>query len=147
MWIAVLVALFSYFGLESIAVASGEAVDPQRAITSAFRATIVRLVLFYLLTLPLVLAMVPWTLTASGATQSPFVTVMTRTHIAGAAGVIEFVILVAALPQQPDLPMHPDALFALAGRPRTERARRAAVPTLPPVQNRCLNRKECERGS
>ncbi len=97
MWIAVLVALFSYFGLESIAVASGEAVDPQRAITSAFRATIVRLVLFYLLTLPLVLAMVPWTLTASGATQSPFVTVMTRTHIAGAAGVIEFVILVAAL--------------------------------------------------
>ena len=97
MWIAVLVALFSYFGLESIAVASGEAVDPQRAIISAFRATIVRLVLFYLLTLALVLAIVPWTLTASGATQSPFVTVMTRTHIAGAAGVINFVILVAAL--------------------------------------------------
>jgi AAT family amino acid transporter len=97
MWVAVLVALFSYFGLESIAVAAGEAEEPQRAIISAFRATILRLVLFYLLTLALVLAIVPWPLTASGATQSPFVTVMTRTHIAGAAGVINFVILVAAL--------------------------------------------------
>jgi len=56
-----------------------------------------RLVLFYLLTLALVLAIVPWTRTAVGATQSPFVTVMQRTHVAGAAGVVNFVILIAAL--------------------------------------------------
>ena len=97
MWLAVLVALFSYFSMEMIAVAAGEAHDPERAITHAFRATMLRLVLFYLLTLAIVLAIVPWTLTAAGATQSPFVTVMQRTHIPGAAGVINFVILIAAL--------------------------------------------------
>ena len=96
-WLAVLVALFSYFSMEMIAVAAGEARDPQRAITQAFRATMVRLVLFYLLTLALVLAIVPWQQTARGATQSPFVTVMQRTHIAGAGGVVNFVILIAAL--------------------------------------------------
>lgn len=97
MWVAVLVSLFSYFSIEMIAVAAGEAKDPQRAIVDAFRATMLRLVLFYLLTLAVVLAIVPWTLLASGRTQSPFVTVMERTHIVGAAGVVNFVILVAAL--------------------------------------------------
>lgn len=97
MWIAVLVSLFSYFSIEAVAIAAGEAVDPRRAVMNAFRATLLRLVLFYLLTLALVLAIVPWTVISAGATESPFVTVMVRTHIAGAAGVVNFVILIAAL--------------------------------------------------
>jgi amino acid transporter, AAT family len=97
MWVAVLVSLFSYFSIEMIAVAAGEAKDPHRAITHAFRATMFRLVVFYLLTLALVLAIVPWNIMASGVTGSPFVRVMVRTHIAGAAGVVNFVILIAAL--------------------------------------------------
>ncbi len=97
MWTAVLVSLFSYFSIEMIAVAAGEAKDPQRAITHAFRATMLRLVLFYLLTLALVLAIVPWPDLASGTAQSPFVLVMARSHLAGAAGAVNFVILVAAL--------------------------------------------------
>jgi amino acid transporter, AAT family len=97
MWVAVLVSLFSYFSIEMIAVAAGEAKDPQRAITHAFRATMFRLAVFYLSTLALILAIVPWNIMASGTTQSPFVTVMTRTHIAGAAGVVNFIILIAAL--------------------------------------------------
>ena len=51
MWTGVIVALFSYFSVEMIAVAAGEAKDPQRAVKQAFRSTIVRLVLFYLVTL------------------------------------------------------------------------------------------------
>lgn len=97
MWVAVLVSLFSYFSIEMIAVAAGEARDPHRAIVAAFRSTMLRLVLFYLLTLALVLAIVPWSIMAAGATQSPFVTVMQRTHIPGAAGIVNFVILIAAL--------------------------------------------------
>jgi AAT family amino acid transporter len=97
MWVAVLVSLFSYFSIEMIAVAAGEAKDPQRAITHAFRATMFRLVFFYLLTLALVLAIVPWNVIATGKAQSPFVTVMIRTHISGAAAVVNFVILIAAL--------------------------------------------------
>lgn len=97
MWVAVLVSLFSYFSIEMIAVAAGEAKDPQRAITHAFRATMFRLALFYILTLALILAIVPWPSMASGAAQSPFIIVMKRTGIVGAAGVVNFVLLIAAL--------------------------------------------------
>ncbi len=97
MWVAVLVSLFSYFSIEMIAVAAGEAKDPQRAIRQAFHATMLRLFLFYVLSLALMLAIVPWTAAASGASQSPFVTVMLRTGIPHAAGVVNCVILVAAL--------------------------------------------------
>lgn len=95
MWVAVIVSIFSYLSIEMIAVAAGEAHDPQRAITQAFRATMFRLAFFYLLTLALTLAIVPWS--AAGAGGSPFVKVMAATHMPGAAGVINGVILVAAL--------------------------------------------------
>jgi amino acid transporter, AAT family len=94
-WVAVIVAIFSYLSIEMIAVAAGEAKDPQRAITRAFRATMFRLLFFYLLTLALVLAIIPWQ--AAGTAGSPFVKVMSATHVPGAAGVINLVILVAAL--------------------------------------------------
>jgi L-asparagine transporter-like permease len=94
-WIAVIVAIFSYLGIETVAVAAGEASDPQRAVTTAFRSTILRLVLFYLLTIGLMLAIVPWSKAGSGT--SPFVMTMEALHIPGAAGIMNFVILVAAL--------------------------------------------------
>ena len=60
MWQAVIIAFFSYLSVEMIAVAAGEARDPHRAITHAFRATFARLLLFYLATLAMVLVLVPW---------------------------------------------------------------------------------------
>lgn len=94
-WIAVIVAIFSYLSVEMIAVAAGEAKDPERAVPRAFRSTVLRLLLFYLGTLALVLAIVPWRLAGEGG--SPFVKVMQATHLPGAAGFINLVILVAAL--------------------------------------------------
>jgi L-asparagine transporter-like permease len=94
-WVALFVALFSYLSIEMIAVAAGEAAQPQLAVARAFRATLVRLVLFYLLTLALVLAIVPWP--AAGVEESPFVKVMRAVHLPWAAGILNFVILVAAL--------------------------------------------------
>jgi L-asparagine transporter-like permease len=94
-WVAVIVAIFSYLSIEMIAVAAGEAQDPEQAIGRAFRSTVVRLVLFYLVTLALMLAIVPWR--EAGRNGSPFVEVMQALHIPGAAGVINFVVLVAAL--------------------------------------------------
>ncbi len=95
MWVAVIVSIFSYLSIEMIAVAAGEAEDPQRAITKAFQSTVARLVIFYLLTLAIILAIVPWP--DSGKGESPFVTVMARSHVPYAAAVVNFVILVAAL--------------------------------------------------
>ncbi len=95
MWVAVIVSIFSYLSIEMIAVAAGEAEDPQRAITKAFQSTVARLVILYLLTLAIILAIVPWP--DSGKGESPFVTVMARSHVPYAAAVVNFVILVAAL--------------------------------------------------
>jgi L-asparagine transporter-like permease len=94
-WTAVIVAVFSYLSIEMIAVAAGEAAQPELAVTRAFRSTVVRLILFYLLTLALVLAIVPWIY--AGADESPFVKVMRALRVPAAAGIFNFVILVAAL--------------------------------------------------
>lgn len=94
-WVAVVVAIFSYMSIETIAVAAGEAKDPEKAVTSAFRATMLRLVIFYLATIALMLAIVPWNATNAG--KSPFVKVMEIIGIPGAAAVINFVVLIAAL--------------------------------------------------
>ncbi|PUE56501.1 amino acid permease [Limnohabitans curvus] len=95
MWIAVIVAIFGYLGIEMIAVAAGEAHEPEKAIKSAVRTTLIRLALFYLLTMGLMLAIVPWT--QAGHEESPFVKVMTAVNISGASGVVNFVVLIAAL--------------------------------------------------
>jgi L-asparagine transporter-like permease len=94
-WVAVIMAVFSYLSIEMIAVAAGEAAHPEVAVVRAFRSTVARLVLFYLLTLALVLAIVPWT--AAGIDESPFVKVMRALGVPAAAGILNFVILIAAL--------------------------------------------------
>jgi L-asparagine transporter-like permease len=94
-WVGVIIAIFSYLSIEMIAVAAGEARDPQRAVTRAFRSTMVRLVVFYLATIALMLAIVPWAL--AGKEGSPFVKVMEIIGLPGAASVVNFVVLVAAL--------------------------------------------------
>ena len=95
-WAGVLVALFSYFSIEMIAIAAGEAADPKRAITSAFKSTMFRLAFFYLLTIFLILTLSDWRKTAAGG-ESPFVSVMRATHIPYAPAVVNAIILIAAL--------------------------------------------------
>jgi AAT family amino acid transporter len=94
-WTAIVVVVFGYFGVEMIAVAAGEARDPRVAITRAFRSTAIRLVVFYLLTIAVTLAMVPWN--EAGTVTSPFVQVMQASHIPYAAGILNLVVLIAAL--------------------------------------------------
>ncbi len=95
MWVAVIVAIFSYLSIEMIAVAAGEAEDPQRAIMKAFRSTVARLVIFYLLTMAIILALVPWTESGKGA--KPIYNGDGAVPRAAGRGVVNFVILVAAL--------------------------------------------------
>lgn len=95
-WQATVVALFSYFSLEMVAVAAAEAKDPRTAVLRAFRGTIVRLILFYLGTLTVTLALIPWTEVASSS-ASPFVRVLQATSIPYAAAILNAVLLIAAL--------------------------------------------------
>jgi amino acid transporter, AAT family len=95
LWTAVIVSIFSYLGIEAIAVAAGEAEDPRRSIVRAFQTSMLRLVIFYIATLALMLAIVPWT--QAGTATSPFVTVMLAIGVPGGAGILNAVILIAAL--------------------------------------------------
>lgn len=97
-WMAVIVGIFSFNGIEVIAVTSGEAQDPVKAIPQALRTMLFRLFLFYILALGVVVTYVPWTSTgASVVTQSPFVKVLGDSGIWNAAGIMNFVVLTAAL--------------------------------------------------
>jgi len=95
MWIAIFISLFSYLSIEMIAVSAGEAKEPEKAVPLALKSAVVRLVLFYIITLALMLMVVPWK-TAGGDT-SPFVKVFEIINIPGAAGIMNFVVLTAAL--------------------------------------------------
>ena len=95
-WAGVLVALFSFFSIEMIAIAAGESANPRQAITRAFKSTMFRLAFFYLLTIALILMLADWRQTAAGR-ESPFVHVMAATHIPYAAAVVNAIILIAAL--------------------------------------------------
>lgn len=94
-WVAVFIALFSYLSIEMIAVTAGESKQPEVAVPKALRATVFRLILFYLVTLALMLAIVPWP--QAGVDKSPFVKVLEIVNIPGAASIMNFVVLVAAL--------------------------------------------------
>lgn len=95
MWFAVIVSIFSYLSIEMIAVAAGEAKNPVVAVKKAFKGTILRLFIFYMLSIALMLAIVPWR--ESGTGESPFLVAMNVIHLPAAAGIFNFIVLVAAL--------------------------------------------------
>lgn len=95
MWFAVIVSIFSYLSIEMIAVAAGEAKEPEKAVRKAFKSTIFRLVIFYFLTLTLVVSIAPMSAILEG--DSPFVTVMQVVGIPFADSILNFVVIIAAL--------------------------------------------------
>jgi amino acid transporter, AAT family len=97
-WLAVILGVLSFNGIEVIAVTSGEAKDPVKTIPAALRTMALRLFLFYILALTIVVTFVPWTETgATIVTQSPFVRIFAHSGIRHAAGIMNFVVLSAAL--------------------------------------------------
>ncbi|MFJ7745813.1 amino acid permease [Peribacillus sp. NPDC097295] len=95
LWVAIFISLFSFLGTEMIAVTAGEAKDPDVAVPRALKATVFRLATFYVLTIGLMLMIVPWQ--EAGVDISPFVKVMEILNIPGASGIMNFIILTAAL--------------------------------------------------
>ncbi len=97
-WMAVIMGVFAFNGIELIAVTSGEAEDPVRVIPAALRSMAFRLFVFYLLALAVIVAFVPWTsIGAKAITGSPFVKVFAYSGVWQAAGIMNFVVITAAL--------------------------------------------------
>ncbi|AUZ04464.1 MULTISPECIES: amino acid permease [Vitreoscilla] len=96
-WVGVIISIFSYLSIEMIAVAAGEAENPEESVRKAFRATVYRLVIFYLLSLSLIVMLVPWTALVAKGASSPFITVMQELGIPFADGILNFIVIIAAL--------------------------------------------------
>ncbi|QXE01414.1 S-methylmethionine permease [Terribacillus sp. DMT04] len=86
---------FAFSGTELIGIASGETEDPQKTVPKAIRTTVIRLVIFFVGTIIVLSALLPFQ--EAGVLESPFVTVLSRVGIPYAADVMNFVILTAIL--------------------------------------------------
>jgi L-asparagine transporter-like permease len=95
MWVAIFISLFSFLGTEMIAVTAGESKNPDVAVPKALKSTVFRLSTFYVLTIGIMLMIVPWKM--AGIDKSPFVKVMEILNIPGASGIMNFIVLTAAL--------------------------------------------------
>ncbi len=93
--LGVAMAIFSYLGIEIVAVTSGEAAHPEIAVPRALRRTLLRLAIFYVGGMAVLVGVLPWT--QAGLTESPFVRVFASVGIPAAAAVMNFVVLTAAL--------------------------------------------------
>ncbi|HMG85007.1 MAG TPA: amino acid permease [Terracidiphilus sp.] len=96
-WLALSLTLTSYMGVEIIGVTAGEAMQPEKTIPRAMRTVTLRLILFYVLSITVMLSMTPWNTMGSGITGSPFVLAFAKVGIPYAAGVMNLVVITAAL--------------------------------------------------
>jgi L-asparagine transporter-like permease len=98
LWMAVIVGIFSFYGIEVIAVTAGETKHPEVAVPAALRTMLLRLFLFYVLAITVIVTIVPWMDTGvKVVARSPFVTVFQHSGIRHAAGIMNFVVISAAL--------------------------------------------------
>jgi amino acid transporter, AAT family len=92
--LAITFAIYTFGGVEFVAVASGESSSAQ-AIASAVRRTFLTLTFLYLGAIVILVGIMPWN--RAGVTESPFVTVFRSVSLPGAAHFMNFVVLTAAL--------------------------------------------------
>lgn len=95
MIMTLLMVLFAFSGSELVAVAAGEAQDPQHNLKRAIRMTIVRLSIFFIGTIFVLAMLMPRE--QAGVNVSPFVVVFGMAGIPYADDVVNFVIITAML--------------------------------------------------
>ncbi|MDA3631265.1 amino acid permease [Saccharopolyspora sp. WRP15-2] len=98
-WLALTVVTFSYLGTEAVSMTAAESRNPGRDVPRAARGMVLRLALFYVLGMLVVVSILPWNEVSSSGevTESPFVRLFSMVGIPAAAGIMNFVVLTAAL--------------------------------------------------
>ncbi|WP_124978488.1 amino acid permease [Ligilactobacillus salitolerans] len=97
------VAGFSFQGTELIGITAGESATPEKSIPKAIKQVFWRILLFYILSIFVIAALIPYTSPnllgsdAADVTISPFTLVFRRAGLASAAGVMNAVILTSVL--------------------------------------------------
>ena len=95
MLLSLQMVLFAYVGIEMIGLSAGEAENPQKTIPMAIDSLAWRILIFYMGAILVILAIFPWN--EVGQHGSPFVVMFERIGLREAAGVINFVVITAAL--------------------------------------------------
>ncbi len=99
-WLALTLVTTSYIGVEVVAVTAGEAKNPETAVPKALLGIVIGLVLLYGAAILVVVTVTPWpVISETGGTLSgsPFVKVFREMGIPYAGGIMNFVVLSAAL--------------------------------------------------
>ena len=91
----ILAVNFAFSGTELIGITAGEVEDPGTTIPRAIRATLARLVIFFIGSIVIIAALIPWK--DAGVEESPFVTVLSRIGVPYAGDLMNIVILAAIL--------------------------------------------------
>ncbi|SFB07567.1 Amino acid permease [Bacillus sp. UNCCL13] len=87
--------MFAYLGIEMIGVTAGEVKNPEKSLSKAIDSVFWRILIFYVGALFVIMSIYPWE--EIGTKGSPFVLTFEQIGIPGAAGIINFVVLTAAL--------------------------------------------------
>ncbi|MHC8375003.1 amino acid permease [Pseudomonas sp. MDT1-16] len=89
------VVMFAFGGIEIIGVTAGEAKDPQHVLPRAINAVPLRILLFYVLTMFVLMSIFPWQ--QIGSQGSPFVQIFDNLGISSAATILNIVVISAAI--------------------------------------------------
>ncbi len=89
------VVVFAFGGIEIIGITAGESEDPKKSIPKAINAVPVRILLFYVLTIFVLMSIFPWN--QIGTQGSPFVQIFESLGIQSAATILNIVVISAAI--------------------------------------------------
>ncbi|OTG82471.1 proline-specific permease ProY [Acinetobacter sp. ANC 4558] len=89
------VVVFAFGGIEIIGITAGETQDPKKTIPQAINAVPIRILLFYVLTIFVLMSIFPWN--QIGVQGSPFVQIFKNLGIESAATILNIVVISAAI--------------------------------------------------
>ncbi|MFF8312965.1 amino acid permease [Streptomyces lydicus] len=91
----VLAVVFAFGGLEVVTIAAAESDDPVRAVGRAVRSAVWRILFFYVGSMLVIVALLPWSSMRPG--RSPYVAVLDGIGVPGAGQIMNIVVFVALL--------------------------------------------------
>jgi L-asparagine permease len=87
--------VFAYASVELVGVTAGETAEPEKIMPRAINSIMWRVALFYVGSVVLLAMLLPWNAYSAG--ESPFVTVLSNVGVPAAGGVMNLVVLTAAM--------------------------------------------------
>jgi GABA permease len=87
--------IFALCGAEIATIAAAESNASSQVISRMTMTLVIRILLFYVLSIMLIVAVVPWNEIVPG--ESPFVAALVRMHVPGAVEIMNFIVLTAVL--------------------------------------------------